>query len=69
MRRTWFHQIVTIENKGYDAFKAGVPLSGCPYQEGYRNQNGAGGSVQRQRRSAWRRGWMLAKKHQEEGDD
>lgn len=55
-------QIVEIENKGYRAYQAGEPLEACPYQGGYRNQNGPGGSVQRQRREAWRRGWLLAQK-------
>jgi hypothetical protein len=49
--------ILTIENKGYAAFQAGEPLESCPYMTGYRNQNGRGGSVQAQRREAWRRGY------------
>lgn len=62
----WLSQIVSIENKGFAAFEAGVPIESCPYQDGYHNQNGRGGSVQRQRRAAWRRGWELAKRQQEE---
>ena len=60
-KRSWLWQIVTIENKGYAAFQRGVPLSQCPYQTGY---NG-GGSVQRQRRQAWVRGWELAKRDEQ----
>lgn len=58
----WLRQIVGIENKGFAAFSAGIPKIENPYQDGYRNQNGAGGSVQRQRRDAWNRGWDQAKK-------
>lgn len=59
--RTWLWQIVTIENKGFDAFIAGKPESACPY-----GSVGSGGSVQRQRQAAWHRGWKLAKaKHGE----
>lgn len=67
-RHGWLMQIVTIENKGYDAFKAGVPKSECPYQDGCRNTNGAGGSVQQQRRRAWCRGWELAERHKKDGE-
>jgi hypothetical protein len=60
MMGRWLQQIVTIENKGTDAFRQGKPLTANPYLGGYRNQNGAGGSVQRQRRAAWERGWKMA---------
>ena len=60
-RASWLEQIVTIENKGFQAFLDGVPESENPYREGHRNQNGAGGQVQRQRRNAWWRGWELAR--------
>lgn len=66
MKRSWLWQIVGIENKGYAAYEQGIPLENCPYQSGYRNQNGPGGSLQSQRRKAWRRGWLLAKQHAEE---
>lgn len=62
MRKNWLQQIATIECKGFKAFIAGIPLNENPYQAGYRNQNGPGGSVQRQRRDAWSRGWNLAQK-------
>jgi ribosome modulation factor len=61
-RVSWLKQIVTIENKGYQAFLDGQPSSACPYQNGYRNQNGAGGGLQQQRRAAWWRGWYAASK-------
>lgn len=60
MKRSWLQQIVTIENKGFAAFKAGVAESANPYRKSG-NQSGTGGSVQRQRRLAWLRGWELAK--------
>lgn len=65
----WLWQIVGIENKGHAAFLAGVLRDACPYQTGYHNQNGAGGSVQSQRRKAWMRGWDLAKQQQQEEAD
>ena len=60
MRSSWLSQIVTIENKGYRARLYGALIEDCPYQSGYRNQNGPGGSLQRQRREAWLRGYKLA---------
>lgn len=60
-RKSWLHQIVTIENKGYAAFESGALLTANPYMAGYHNQNGPGGAVQRQRRMAWIRGWENAK--------
>ena len=65
-RVNWTQQIANIQDKGYAAFQAGIPLDANPYMQGYRNQNGSGGQVQRQRRQAWSRGWELAKKHKEE---
>ena len=62
MNSKWLRQLVNIENKGYAAFSMGIPLKDNPYQTGYRNQNGTGGSLQRQRRDAWNRGWLLAEK-------
>jgi ribosome modulation factor len=64
-RTSWIEQIHSIEVKGYRAFLAGQPLTACPYQDGYRNQNGVGGGLQRQRRDAWRRGWTSAKNDKE----
>jgi ribosome modulation factor len=65
MRRSWLNQIVTIENKGYDAYLAGKATSDNPYWDGYRNNNGPGGSLQKQRRDAWERGWRNAKRDKE----
>lgn len=59
MRNTWTLQIAGIECKGFAAFAAGIPLDQNPYSGGPRNPN-AGGSLQRQRRQAWARGWELA---------
>jgi hypothetical protein len=50
--RSWLNQILTIENKGYEAYLAGKATSDNPYQDGYRNINGPGGSLQKQRRDA-----------------
>lgn len=58
----WRQQLVSIQHKGYLAFQNGTPLDQNPYKEGYRNQNGPGGSLQRQRREAWRAGWEEAKR-------
>lgn len=65
-RRSWNHQIVVIENKGAAAFAAGVPCDQNPYTTGYHNQNGPGGSLQRQRAQAWARGWENAAKDAKE---
>jgi hypothetical protein len=58
----WARQILSIEQKGYAAFLDGKTPTANPYTDGYMNQNGKGGSVQRQRREAWRRGWNLARR-------
>lgn len=65
MNRSWNLQICQIQDKGYKAFQDGIPLSDCPYKSGYRNQNGVGGQLQRQRREAWVRGWLTAQKGEE----
>lgn len=65
MSPRWLKQIVLIQDKGYAAFREGKVEEDNPYKEGYRNQNGAGGQLQRQRREAWRRGFLLAKKEKE----
>lgn len=62
-RKSWNEQILTIENKGYQAFVDGVGADSNPYQEGYRNQNGCGGQLQQQRGKAWSRGWVMAQQH------
>lgn len=59
-KNNWLRQIVTIENKGYAAFKTGVSRDANPYTNGYRNQNGPGGNLQRSRAMAWNRGWEAA---------
>jgi len=59
----WLLQIVRIQDKGFKAFYAGIPLDNNPYEDGYHNQNGPGGSVQRQRREAWKAGWLEGKAH------
>lgn len=58
-RMNWTQQIVTIENKGFAAFHAGTPRTANPYPAG-------GGSVGRQRRLAWLRGWELAEREKSE---
>ena len=65
MKRSWLNQILTIENKGYDAYMAGKPMTDNPYQDGYRNNQGNGGNLQRQRREAWETGWDCAKRDEE----
>jgi len=66
MKRTnWKLQLCKIQDKGYQAFKDNIPLSENPYTLGYRNQNGNGGQLQRQRRIAWERGWKSAEEEQE----
>lgn len=64
-RKSWTQQIVTIENKGYAAFFAGVPADNNPYKKSG-NQSGTGGSVQKQRRAAWSRGWRLGESEAED---
>jgi ribosome modulation factor len=59
-RGTWLQQLVTIQGKGYKAFQEGKDRSDCPYRGGYHNQNGPGGSLQRQRRQAWLQGFQQA---------
>ena len=66
MSPRWLNQIVTIENKGFQAFLDGKLEKDCPYQSGYHNQNGDGGQLQRQRRLAWVRGWKLAEQQKKE---
>lgn len=60
-RVSWNQQIVTIENKGYQAFLDGKPETDNPYQTGHCNQNGIGGQFQRQRSHAWARGFGIAR--------
>lgn len=62
----WIMQLVRIQDKGFKAFYAGIPLSQNPYTGGYHNQNGPGGSLQRQRREAWDAGWNEGKRHKKE---
>lgn len=69
IKRSWNWQIHTIEVKGASAFAAGVPLTDNPYTTGYRNQNGPGGNLQRQRSQAWVRGWQNAEREQKENHD
>ena len=57
MSTRWASQLVTIYNKGADARRNGEPRGANPYKEGYRNSNGPGGNLQRQRRQAWYDGW------------
>ena len=66
VRRSWNYQILKIEHKGRAAFHEGKPETANPYTTGYRNQNGPGGNLQRQRAQAWSRGWELEKKETEE---
>ncbi len=66
MKQTnWNLQLCRIQDKGFQAFLDGIPSSENPYTQGYSNQNGPGGQLQRQRRQSWDRGWELAKKEQE----
>lgn len=58
-RRTWNQQLVSITEKGAEAFRQGQPLSANPY--------GPGGSVNRQRSEYWRKGWNMAQQEQAEG--
>jgi hypothetical protein len=55
-KNTWLWQLVTIYNRGRDARTNGQPRK-SPYREGHRNQNGPGGSLQRQRDKAWLDGY------------
>jgi len=55
-------QIVRIQEKGIDAFTAGLGIEANPYNCGYRNNQGNGGNLQRQRREAWLKGWQIALK-------
>lgn len=59
-QNNWNQQIVTIENKGWDAQRSGRTEADCPYKGGEWN-HGPGGSLQRQRRQAWLRGFAMAK--------
>lgn len=59
-RPDWKMQLVTIYNKGRQACAKGLGRTRCPYLSGYRNANGPGGSLQRQRREAWLDGWDAA---------
>lgn len=59
-KSNWLQQLVSITNNGARAFAVGLTLEDNPYKDGYRNQNGPGGQLQRQRRLAWAEGWKKA---------
>ncbi len=63
---TWLLQLARIQDKGFKAFYAGISRSANPYENGYHNQNGPGGSLQSQRRKAWDAGWAEGKRHKKE---
>jgi hypothetical protein len=52
--------MVGINEKGYEAFKAGIPEKDNPYFGGRPN------NLQRERAKAWRDGWKLAKRESAE---
>ncbi len=62
---SWGLQICRIEDKGVFAGRQGLAKTSNPYLAGYRNQNGRGGGLQRQRRLAWDRGWERGAKEPE----
>jgi hypothetical protein len=49
--------LIRCYEKGMDARREGVPRSENPYRNGYRNNQGPGGGLQRQRYKAWNEGW------------
>ena len=53
----WLMQLVKAYQRGIDARKEGLPRTVCPYMGGYRNNQGAGGGLQRQRRDEWYKGY------------
>jgi hypothetical protein len=55
-KNTWLMQLVAIYNHGREARSSGQARR-SPYRDGYRNQNGPGGSLQRQRDKAWLDGY------------
>lgn len=58
-------QLLNISMKGAMARIEGVSRDQNPYRDGYRNNQGPGGGLQRQRRAAWLEGWDLENKEAE----
>ena len=56
MNYRWAKQLVTIYNRGADAYSDGKTLDDNPYRGGYRH----GGNIQRQRARYWADGWRHA---------